>query len=90
MARVVVRSRSGNIVLAVVGAVYVLAAIVVFVGLIIEGWNAATRINRILQFGLVAAIVCGVWFILIGLENLGLRISWRGLPHFARRSAGAR
>jgi len=90
MASVVVRSRSGNVILAIVGAVYVLAAIVVFVGLISDAWNAATRIDRILQFGVAIAAAGGVWFVLIGLENLGLRTRWRGLPHFPRRSAGAR
>lgn len=79
MARVIVRSRSGNIVLAVLGALYALGALAVLVALAAEVWNAAANADRALLIGLVAAAACGIWFLETGLENLGVR-----LPHFHR------
>ena len=90
MARVVVRSRSGNVVLAILGAVYALAATVVLAVLVGEVWNAAAVIDRAIQLSLVGSVVCGLWFIAIAFDNLGLRVPWRGLPHIPRRSAGTR
>lgn len=90
MARVVVRSRSGNVVLAVLGIVYALSAIVILIALTTEAWNAAAIIDRAIQLSLLASAACGVWFVVIALENLGIRFSRRGLPHFQRRSPGVR
>ena len=81
MARVIVRSRSGNVVLAVLGALYVLSALAALVALAVEVWNAAAFTDRALLIGLVAAAGCGIWFLETGLENLGVR-----LPHFMHRS----
>jgi len=81
MARVVVRSRSGNVVLAVLGALYAFSALAVLVALVVEVWNAAAIIDHAFLLGLVAAAGCGVWFLETGLENLGVRV-----PHFMQRS----
>lgn len=72
MSRVVVHSRSGNVVLAVVGAVYALGAVAAFIAFAINVWNAAGLIDRALMIGLVVAAVSGVWFLVTGLENLGV------------------
>jgi hypothetical protein len=77
MARVVVHSRSGNVVLAVVGAIYALSAIAAFIAFAVDVWNAAGLMDRALLIGLVIAAACGVWFLVTGLENLGV--------HFGRR-----
>ena len=93
MARVVVRSRSGNVVLAVLGAIYTIGAIVALVAFAVDVWNAAAFTDVALQVGLIAAGACGVWFLLLGLENLGVHVrmdSVRGLPHFTRHSSGTR
>lgn len=80
MMRLPVRSRSGNLMLAVLGAIYAVGAIVVLAWLVIDGGNALAMIDRILQLALLVAAACGVWFIVNALENLGLR-------HAQQRSA---
>lgn len=87
MSRVVVRSRSGNLVLAVLGAIYSVGAIAALVAFAVDVWNAAAITDRALQLGLIAAAGCGVWFLLTGLENLGVHVG-KGLPHFTQRSSG--
>ena len=88
MARVVVHSRSGNVVLAVLGAIYALGAIAAFVAFVVDVWAAAGMIDRLLLIGLVAAAVCGIWLLVTGLENLGVQLG-KGLPHFPHRSSGS-
>jgi hypothetical protein len=73
MARVLVRSRSGNVVLAVLGAIYALGSIVVLVAFAVDVWNAAAITDLALQVCLAASAGCGVWFLMIALENLGIR-----------------
>ena len=81
MARVIVRSRSGNVVLAVLGALYAFSALAVLVALAVEVWNAAAMTDKALLLGLIVAAGCGIWFLETGLENLGVRV-----PHFMHRS----
>jgi di/tricarboxylate transporter len=88
MARVVVRSRSGNVVLTVLGAIYALGAAAAFVAFVVDVWAAAGMIDRALLIGLVAAAVCGIWLLVTGLENLGVHRG-KGLPHFPHRSSGS-
>lgn len=88
MGHVVVHSRSGNIVLAVLGAVYAVGAIAASIALVVEVRDAAAITDRALQLGLVAAAACGVWFVVTGLENLGVHVG-RGWPHFMHRSSGS-
>jgi hypothetical protein len=88
MGRVVVHSRSGNIALAVLGVLYSVGAIVALIGFVREVQGAAAITDRALQFGLVVAAACGVWFIVTGLKNLGVHAG-RGLPHFTHRSSGS-
>lgn len=88
MGRVVVHSRSGNIVLAVLGAVYAVGAIAALIAFALDVQGAAAIIDRALQFGLVVAAACGVWFLVTGLENLGVHLG-RGLPHLTHRSSGS-
>lgn len=71
--RLPVHSRSGNIVLAVVGSVYAISAFSILVWFVFEVWGAATLSDRALQIALAAAVVSGVWLVLSALENLGLR-----------------
>ena len=81
MARVIVRSRSGNVVLAVLGALYAFSALAVLTLLAFEVWNAAAITDSALLLGLIVAAGCGVWFLETSLENLGVRV-----PHFMQRS----
>jgi hypothetical protein len=74
MMRMLLRSRSGNLCLAVVGGIYAFSALAVLVYFVTEQWVvAASLADRILQFALVVAAACGVWFVVTALENLGRR-----------------
>lgn len=73
MLRVFVRSRVGNIVLAVIGAAYALASLAVLVWLVADVWSASTIFDHLMQFALAAAAACGVWFLVNAMENLGIR-----------------
>jgi hypothetical protein len=71
--RLPVRSRSGNIVLAVVGSIYAVSALSILVWFLLEVGSAARLSDRVLQLALAAAAVCGIWIAAHALENLGLR-----------------
>lgn len=86
MARLVLRSRSGNVVLAVLGAVYTVAALVALIALVRDVWNAVGLSELALQAFLLGAIACGLWFLMSALENLGVHVSPRDLPHLLHRS----
>ena len=71
--RLPVRSRSGNVVLAVVGSIYAVSALSILIWFVSEVWGAARMSDRVLQFALVAAAACGFWIVTHALRNLGLR-----------------
>jgi len=71
--RLPVRSRSGNVVLAVVGSLYAVSSLSILLWFIFEVWSAADMPDRVLQFALAVAAACGLWIVLRALENLGLR-----------------
>lgn len=71
--RVLVRSRNGNFILAVVGAIYALSAIAVLGWFIVDAWTSAAMLDHVLQIALAASAVCGLWFFSIGRNNLRLR-----------------
>lgn len=74
MLRVLVRSRYGNIVLAVIGAAYAMASLVVLVWLVVDVWQASTLFDYVIQLALLASAACGLWFLLNALENLGVQL----------------
>jgi len=80
MVRLPVRSRSGNLLLAILGTLYVVGAIVVLAWFVIDAWLAAGLIDLLLQFALVAAGFCGAWFVANAMGNLG----WRDGRHQRR------
>ena len=71
MGRVFVRSRRWNVVLCVVGAVYAVVAAGVLSRLVREVWHTSAILDVVIQIALVGAAACGVWFVVIALENLG-------------------
>jgi hypothetical protein len=70
---ITIRSRFGNGVLGVLGAVYFLSASTILVYYVVTTWGAASTIDRLLQFALIASAVGGLLFIGIAADNLGLR-----------------
>lgn len=75
MNRVSIRSRLGNVVLAIAGTIYALAAVGLFVFYLVTTWVTAHLLDRMLQMMLVAAAVAGVYFIVIAAPRLGMRIA---------------
>ena len=73
MLRVLIRSRIGNIVLAVTGVAYAIASLALLVLLVIDVWNSATFSDGLVQLALVTAAACGVWLALNARENLEAR-----------------
>jgi hypothetical protein len=60
-------------VLAFIGSVYAISALSILIWFVLEVWGAARMSDRVLQFALAAAAVCGIWIAARALENLGLR-----------------
>jgi hypothetical protein len=77
MINVPVHSRSGNVVIAMLGGVYTVSAFAMLVWFVIDVWRAAAFVDRALQFCLVASAACGVWLLVVALENLGVTMSRR-------------
>jgi hypothetical protein len=71
MKRVLVRSRSGNVLLAVLGSVYAVSALFVLGWFVVEAWQASGLMELLMQFALVAAGACSIWFVRNALDNLG-------------------
>ena len=71
--RVLVRSRNGNFILAVVGAIYALSAIAVLGWFIVDVWTSMATSDLMLQLALAASAACGVWFFTQARQNLRLR-----------------
>lgn len=76
MRRALVRSRNGNLVLAITGAVYTVASLAILIWFVADVWQAAGIVDRLLQLGLIASGLCGYWFLHSALQNLG--VSFRG------------
>lgn len=74
MLRVLVRSRYGNVVLAVIGAAYALASLAVLVWLVLDVWQASTLFDYVIQLALLASAACGLWFLVNATENLGIHL----------------
>lgn len=75
--RMVIRSKSGNVVLAALGVTYAVSALVVLVWFVADSWSAAEILDRALQLCLAASAACGIWFIATALENLGVSPPFR-------------
>jgi hypothetical protein len=69
--------------LAVVGGIYVVAALAVLVRLLVDVWQAPGSADLLTILALIGAGACGAWFVLNALENLGRR------PERSRRYAAA-
>jgi hypothetical protein len=75
--RLLVRSRNGNFILAIVGAIYALSAIAVLGWFVVEVWRSGATIDLVLQLALIIAAACGVWFLSIARQNLRIRADHR-------------
>ncbi len=70
--RMPVRSRIGNALLAVIGAVYICAAVSLLVYAVAQTWEAASTMDYAVQLILIGSAAAGVFFLVNGAANLGL------------------
>jgi|GEM_PF-3229754 len=71
--QITIRSRSGNMALALIGLLYFLAALVTLSFFIVTSWFGASLVDRILQLALVGSAFAGAFFLHLGSHNLGVR-----------------
>jgi hypothetical protein len=69
---ITIRSRSGNMALALVGLLYFLAALVTLSFFVVTSWSGASLIDRVLQLALVGSAFAGAFFLHVGAQNLGV------------------
>jgi hypothetical protein len=79
-----IRSRSGNVALGTVGAIYFIGAVATLLLYLWSAWGAAGLLDRLLQLALIVSAVAGAAFLVIAADNLGLSLWPR-----RRRSAGS-
>lgn len=70
--QVTIRSRSGNMALALLGLVYFLAALVTLLFFVVTSWSGASMVDRVLQLALAGSAFAGALFLHIGAQNLGV------------------
>jgi ABC-type Mn2+/Zn2+ transport system permease subunit len=68
--RLLLRSRTANVALTALGVIYTIGALLVLVWLTRDVWEASTMADKLLQFALVIAAICGAAFLLLGTRNL--------------------
>lgn len=68
--RFFLRSRTANVVLTTLGVIYAVSALLLLVWLTKNVWEASTLMDKLLQFALVLAAICGAGFLLLGTRNL--------------------
>ena len=69
--RIVIRSRSGNLALAAIGAIYLITALATLLYYLATTWGAAALLDLLLQLTLAAAALAGAFFLATAAGNLG-------------------
>ena len=70
MLRFFVRSRSGNLVLAVLGGLYAASALAILIWFVIDAWQSASLMDRVMQLALLGSGAWGLWLVFNALQNL--------------------
>jgi Na+/melibiose symporter-like transporter len=86
---VAIRSRVGNIVLGLLGALYTVSASATLVYYIVSNWGANGLLDYLLQLALLAAAIGGVLFMAVAADNLKLWPAERSRSAPERRNAVA-
>lgn len=88
-----IRSRSGNVALGAIGAIYFIGAVATLLLYLWTAWGAAGLLDRLLQFALIVSAVAGAAFLVIAADNLGFTVRSRrrqsGGPPARQRAAEA-
>ena len=72
-----IRSRSGNVALAVIGAVYLIIAVATLLFYVVTSWGASALTDRLLQLMLAGSALAGAFFLATGAGNLGVHFGAR-------------
>ena len=72
MWRVSIRSRLGNAILGVLGALYFVSAIATLIYYVVTTWEAMGMIDYALQLALLGAAIGGLFFMAVAVQNLAL------------------
>lgn len=75
--RIEIRSRSGNVVLAVIGAIYFVCGIGTLLFYLVTSWGAAAMIDHLLQLTLAGSALAGAFFLATAAGNLGVGVKPR-------------
>ena len=67
-----IRSRSGNVALGAIGAIYFIGAVATLLLYVWTVWGAAGPLDRLLQFALIVSALAGAAFLVIAADNLGV------------------
>lgn len=85
-----IQSRRGSLALGIVGVVSVVSAVATLLIYVVRSWDAASILDRLLQFSLIVSAAVGLYFVVIGVQNFGvhphLRLVKRG-PRARQASA---
>ena len=72
MQRIEIHSRRGSLALGVVGVVEAICALATLLIYVVNSWNAASPVDRLLQLSLIVSAAGGLYLLVVSLENLGL------------------
>jgi hypothetical protein len=86
--RLQVRSRRWNWVLAILGSMYAVSAILLLVWYVIDVWEAEALSDRVMQIALLGSAIYGLWILFNALANLGVRGQKRWHTRLSRSTAG--
>jgi len=59
--------------LAILGSIYAVSAIVLLAWFVIDVWNAESMSDRLLQFALLLSAFYGIWLFIQALRNISVR-----------------
>lgn len=81
MLAVKVRSRIGNIVMAVIGVLYAVAAPALLVWYVVDTWRAVSRADILIGVSLLVASFAGIVLLQSGVRNLLRNRAGARVPH---------
>ena len=87
--RIQLRSRTGSIVIGILGITYAVAGAALLVLYVVDTWGAASLTDRALQIMLLGVVLVAAWFIFIAADNLGIPLTRRRGARPRRADAAA-
>jgi hypothetical protein len=72
-----IRSRRGNLVVAVLGVLYSVTAALLLAAFLVQTWAGVSRADLLMQLITLVSLVSGVWLLRIAARNLGIALPTR-------------